>query len=779
MSLVRYVTVPFVVLLLAGLSVVAEAAQPAGTIAGTITGPDGARLPGVTVIVAGPAGATMVVSGDHGGYLVTGLPPGAYRVRAQLPGFRDSAASSIQLAGGRVTVDLSLALAALQEAVKVTGTAPADSLEAARINESGARDVGDALTTVAGIWKVRKAAIANDLVLRGYQGDNVSVLIDGMRLYGACPGHMDRTAFHVDFAEVERVDVAKGPFDLRNQGSLGGAVNIVTKRPDEGFHATPGITTGSYGYVNPSVTASAGNKRLAVLGGYSFRSSDAYTDGRGESMLSVTNFSQAAYDRKAFSIDTGWARVDIAPADGQTGQVSYTAQRADLILYPYLKMDAIYDNADRVNAGYDFTKGVGKLAGIRAQGYFSQVKHFMTDEFRTSAPVSAARSYGMGTLARTETTGGKVEATWTNGFAGVEVYTRFWGTEGAMMMSQYQPTYALPDVTTDAIGVYVEHAILPAAAWRLDLGARYDHASSAADAAKANTDLYYAYHDTRALDATDDAPSAKARLTWQPATDLTLSGGIGLTARVPDAQERFYSVASLGTDWVGNPALATTSNVGLDATVSYKRPRVSLSASAYRDDLSDFVTVYSQSRVHMPAVTMPGMGMAMPMVNTKARSFANVDATMTGAEVEAVISLTERVFVSGDVSGVRGRQDVRPEIGIASANLAEIPPMRSRLSLRYDARKPRGGYFLEAEGVYSAAQDNVNADVQESATPGYFISNARAGVQMGAAQLTLGIANIFDRAYVEHLSYQRDPYRSGVRVYEPGRNIYALLNVRF
>ncbi len=754
-------------------------AQTAGTITGTITGPDGARLPGVTVVIAGPSGETMVVSGDHGGYLATGLPPGAYSVRAQLPGFRESEVTSFQLAGGRATVDLRMTLAALQEAVKVTGTAPADSLEAARINESGARDVGDALTSVAGIWKVRKAAIANDLVLRGYQGDNVSVLIDGMRLYGACPGHMDRTAFHVDFAEVDRVDVAKGPFDLRNQGSLGGAVNIVTKRPDEGFHATPSLTIGSYGYLNPSVTASAGTRRIAVLGGYSFRSSDAYTDGNGRSMLAVANYRDQAGHEKAFSIDTGWARVDLAPADGQAGQVSYTAQRADLILYPYLKMDAIYDNADRVNAGYDVTKGLGKLAGIRAQGYFSQVKHFMTDQFRTSAPVSAARAYSMGTLARTETTGGKVEATWTNGFAGVEVYTRFWGTEGAMMMSQYRPSYALPDVTTRAVGVYVEHAIVPAAAWRLDLGARYDHASSAADAAKANTDLYAAYQNTRALTATDDAPSAKARLTWQPSTDLTLSGGIGLTARVPDAQERFYAVAGAGTDWVGNPALATTANLGLEATASYKRPRVSLNASAYRDDLRDFVTVYSQSRLTMPAATMPAMGMTMPMVSTTARSFANVDATMTGAEVEAVVSLTERVFVSGDVSGVRGRQDVRPAIGIASANLAEIPPMRSRLSLRYDARKPRGGYFLEAEGVYSSAQDHVNADVQESMTPGYFISNARAGVQVGAAQFTIGMANLFDRAYVEHLSYQRDPYRSGVRVYEPGRNLYALLNVRF
>jgi iron complex outermembrane receptor protein len=204
-----------------------------------------------------------------------------------------------------------------------------------------------------------------------------------------------------------------------------------------------------------------------------------------------------------------------------------------------------------------------------------------------------------------------------------------------------------------------------------------------------------------------------------------------------------------------------------------------VNASVYRDDLRDFVTVYSQRRVNMPVMGMPVMGMAMPTVNMSARSFANVDATMSGAEVEGVVSLTERWFVSGDVSGVRGRQDPDPAAGITSVNLAEIPPVRSRLSLRYDARKPRGGYFMEAEGVYSASQDAVNTDVLEEATPGYFVANARAGVQFGAATVTVGLANLLDRAYVEHLSYQRDPYRSGVRVYEPGRNFYTVVNLRF
>ena len=33
-----------------------------------------------------------------------------------------------------------------------------------------------------------------------------------------------------------------------------------------------------------------------------------------------------------------------------------------------------------------------------------------------------------------------------------------------------------------------------------------------------------------------------------------------------------------------------------------------------------------------------------------------------------------------------------------------------------------------------------------------------------------GVENLFDRAYREHLSYQRDPFRAGVAVPEPGRS---------
>jgi hypothetical protein len=54
-------------------------------------------------------------------------------------------------------------------------------------------------------------------------------------------------------------------------------------------------------------------------------------------------------------------------------------------------------------------------------------------------------------------------------------------------------------------------------------------------------------------------------------------------------------------------------------------------------------------------------------------------------------------------------------------------------------------------------------------------ARARAGVRREAWSINFGVASLFDREYYEHLSYQRDPFRSGLRVPEPGRNLF--LNV--
>ncbi|HYG68300.1 MAG TPA: TonB-dependent receptor, partial [Anaeromyxobacteraceae bacterium] len=50
-----------------------------------------------------------------------------------------------------------------------------DTLEVREVRETSARDLGEALEQQLGLGKVRKAGIANDVVLRGLKRDDVTV----------------------------------------------------------------------------------------------------------------------------------------------------------------------------------------------------------------------------------------------------------------------------------------------------------------------------------------------------------------------------------------------------------------------------------------------------------------------------------------------------------------------------------------------------------------------------------------------------------------------------
>jgi len=73
----------------------------------------------------------------------------------------------------------------------------------------------------------------------------------------------------------------------------------------------------------------------------------------------------------------------------------------------------------------------------------------------------------------------------------------------------------------------------------------------------------------------------------------------------------------------------------------------------------------------------------------------------------------------------------------------------------------------------------VDTDLNEQPTPAWQVANVKAGATMAGFEVTFGVWNVFNRLYYETLSYQRDPYRSGVKVPEPGRNFFVNLGWQF
>jgi iron complex outermembrane receptor protein len=143
--------------------------------------------------------------------------------------------------------------------------------------------------------------------------------------------------------------------------------------------------------------------------------------------------------------------------------------------------------------------------------------------------------------------------------------------------------------------------------------------------------------------------------------------------------------------------------------------------------------------------------------------------------VDLRLSLTQELFLFGGMSYVQARKETKPEKNINSSNVAEIPPLKTRIALRYD----KGTYFGEVETILSATQNRVDRDLQEEKTSGYGVVNIKVGGNFKGFTITAGIDNVFDKKYYEHLSYLRDPFGSGVKVPEPGRTFYVHVSYTF
>jgi iron complex outermembrane recepter protein len=318
-----------------------------------------------------------------------------------------------------------------------------------------------------------------------------------------------------------------------------------------------------------------GGRRLSALAGYSERRGDAYEDGSGRRFTELANYRPGNRGDRAFSVGTAWGRVVWAPADSHQVDVSYTRQDSGAVLYPYLLMDALWDDTDRLNLRYEATGLGARRASVRAQGYFTQVDHWMTDEKRTSS-IGRPRAYSMGTRAETRTVGGKAEAVLGGLSVGAEGYERYWDATNEMAGSSYAPQAMIPGVTVRTGGVFAEYVRVLGRGLALSAGGRLDLARSEADGARANTALYEAYQANAALSAEDTLPAGRRA---SPGT-----GGPG-TSRwawgTPPARPRPPSATSPCAAWAATGS-ATPASSRAGTRRSTPRPRSRRPASGSR-----------------------------------------------------------------------------------------------------------------------------------------------------------------------------------------------------
>ena len=141
--------------------------------------------------------------------------------------------------------------------------APVIVITRTQIERAIAQDVADLLRFHAGVEIGRSGGVGQNtsLFVRGADSKHTLVLIDGVAINERNFGSAPIQQLSPDM--IERIEVVKGPRSTQYGGeAIGGVVNIITRKPAEGFGARAEGGLGPDNYVRRNATLSAGTRQL-------------------------------------------------------------------------------------------------------------------------------------------------------------------------------------------------------------------------------------------------------------------------------------------------------------------------------------------------------------------------------------------------------------------------------------------------------------------------------------------------------------------------------------
>ncbi len=218
------------------LSSVAFAQRPLLTIRGVVRiEPSGVAARNAVVTIAELK--RSVLTNDLGAYELKDVPAGKYQLIAHLDRVQD-VVKTIDVTSGSQTIDFELTLAQISEQVTVTASGSAEAVASSyqAVNSVGALElaqknpvsIGEALEGQLGVAKRSFGPGSGRPIIRGFDGDRVLVMQDGLRLGGIASQSGDEVE-PIDVLSLDRIEIVKGPATLLyGSNAIGGVVNGIS-----------------------------------------------------------------------------------------------------------------------------------------------------------------------------------------------------------------------------------------------------------------------------------------------------------------------------------------------------------------------------------------------------------------------------------------------------------------------------------------------------------------------------------------------------------------------
>ncbi len=658
----------------------------------------------------------------------------------------------------------------VQQTITVTRTSPdheaEDDASAETIQAYGGQDLAEGLRAVPGLAATRRGAVNLDPSFRGLHATQLATFVNGTRGFAAGPARMDSELSHISLHEIQRVQLVKGPYALAWGAGAMSALNVETFVP--AFAANGGETHGSvalrYGDNQKrrdgaaSIWHSDETWRVQLF--HNQRYNDDYRDGTGREVPS--------------SYETAESMIGFGVKLGAATSLQYKGHYQDQsdLDYPGRLLDATYFK-NRLHDLKLVSENRGVFERVQFQIYSNHKDHAMNNDQKPTATANPNRRppFPLEITVETEsnTHGAKAAAAFkaaglsltlgADYYALDQVAARRIARRDTGMVMRNQVIW--PDATTEVLGGYLSlHHKSLGLTWNATV--RFD--ASQTEIARASE--FFQDQTAGDLDRSDSdlSGAVSVLVPLKPAWLLTL--GAGSVVRVPTILERyadrFPSTAfQSAAEFVGNPELVPERANEINAALTFKQNRFFLSTDLFYRVLDDNI-----SYQHDPNLTP-----ALPLSPATVYRYINGEgADYAGAEIRWQLQAVAGLTWHSSAAYTYGKDDEtdEPAVGVA--------PLRWHNSLRYETRADEAWGEMRVTSV--AGQNRVAAGRMEQATPGYTLVDVQGGCALGKGlQLSLGVRNLGDKSYVDHLN-SRNPF-NGQRVAEPGRSYFGNLSYRF
>lgn len=621
-------------------------------------------------------------------------------------------------------------------------------------------DAGNFLTQTPTIAAIRKGGrYGFDPVMRGFKYEQLNIVIDGAQaMNAACPNRMDPPVSQISLNQMARVELLKGPHNLRFGTGLGGTINFISNRPE--FSAAKPEVRGRFSSAyesNGDVLRSEGliglhGKSLILqLNGAWARGND-YKNGEGVAV-------PADFERSSFGANLQWQA-----SAKQMLSLSVSKNTARDTEFPALPMDLRSDDTWLFNLKHEANLGGALEAQLNTTLYASLVDHVMDNLSKNLNP----RMVNARTNAETNTFGGRSELQFN--FAKSKLYTgldfrqsqaegtRFREMLMGPMAGNILQDNAWQNSQISQIGSFAEYRLSKGRS-QFVLGARLD--INQAQAFDLASEFVANSPDN---DITQINPSVS--LGWDQLLGKNWSLGLWLARaqRSASITERYINYFPVGLDpyeLVGNPQLAPEVNYQTDFVLRYEQKSTQIRVNVFAAYLQDYITSFIRPDLNPRLPMAPGV-----------RQFVNVgEALLSGAEFSWQQDLP---------LGLQGEIQIAYTYGenLESAEaLPEIAPLDMRSTLRANFLQDKLQANLTWRHVWE--QNRISQEFGENPSPGFALVDLGLNYHLNATwHFAAGVQNIFDTNYYEHLNRAVRAAETNP-IFAPGRNFYANMRLNF